>query len=84
MIEERIFRKLWKVKSMRADQISCAKHAARCKNRARGRIRGYTCGKWTLKEKWKQLMNISKGNKKLIRYALHNLKATRIVKKRSD
>ena len=38
----------------------------------------------TLKEKWKPLMNIGKGNKKLIRYALHNIKATRIAKKKLD
>ena len=60
------------------------KHAARCKNRTRGRIRGYTCGKWILKEKRKLLMNTSKGNKMLIRYALHNIKTTRIVKKKLD
>ena len=29
-------------------------------------------------------MNISKGNKMLIRYALHNIKATRIAKKKLD
>ena len=29
-------------------------------------------------------MNISKGNKKLIRYSLHNIKTTRIAKKRLD